>query len=164
MRKLFYLLMILLMVFSITACTDTLEKEEYQSDSTIEEGDKEEVFGIKETAVFDNLKITALEVKESKGTDFFNPESGNVFVGINFEIENISDEEENISSLLMFDAYANDIKCDYSISAACAFDEGTLDGSVLPGKKLVGWYALEVPENWTDIELAVKSDWLSKNV
>ena len=63
--------------------------------------------------------------------------------------------------MLLFEGYADDVKCDYSLSAACVFDEGTLDGELAPGKKLVGWYALEVPENWNTIELNVQSDWLS---
>ena len=54
---------------------------------------------------------------------------------------------------MMFEAYIDDIKCDYSISAACVFDEGTLDGSVSAGRKLVGWYAIEVPQNWNEIEI-----------
>ena len=80
---------------------------------------------------------------------------------MNFEIENISEETQNISSLLLFDAYADDVKCDYSISANVVFGDGTLDGELSPGKKLVGWYALEVPEGWQQIELEVKSSWLS---
>ncbi len=83
-----------------------------------------------------------------------------MFVGIHFTIENISDAEQTISTLFLFDGYAADVKCEYSFSAACAFDEGTLDGNIAPGKKLVGWYALEVPENWNDIELNVQSSWL----
>lgn len=116
-----------------------------------------------ETAVFKNLKFTATELLESQGESFFTPESGNVFVGIKFIVENISNEDQNISSLLMFSSYADDIKCDYSFSATCAFDEGILDGELAPGKKMVGWYALEVPEDWSEIEIAVKADFLSSD-
>ena len=68
-----------------------------------------------------------------------------------------------LSTLLLFEGYVDDIKCEYSISAACAFDEGTLDGTLAAGKKLVGWYALEVPKNWKTLELHVLSNWLSNN-
>ena len=40
---------------------------------------------------------------------------------------------------------------------------GTLDGSLAPGKKLVGYYAVEVPEGWQKLELDVQSNWLSSN-
>ena len=39
--------------------------------------------------------------------------------------------------------------------------DGTLDGDIAAGKKLVGWYALEVPQDWHSIDLDVKSSWLS---
>jgi hypothetical protein len=65
--------------------------------------------------------------------------------------------------LLLFEAYADDVKCDYSFNAVCAFDEGTLDGTAPPGKKLVGWYAIEVPTNWQEVEILVKNDAFSSS-
>ncbi len=122
-------------------------------------------FALNETAVFDNLKFTVTELKESNGGDtFFKPESGNVFVGIKFTIENISKESQNVSSMLLFDGYVNDVKCSYSFSANGAFDVGILDGTIAPGKKLVGYYSLEVPADWSNIELNVQQSWLSNNI
>lgn len=42
-----------------------------------------------------------------------------------------------------------------------AFSEGQLDGSIAPGKKLVGWYAVEASEKWSKLELNVRPSWLS---
>lgn len=164
MKKCTLILLSLALCFSVTACTSedvpTKGQAEVSPNETVKE---KEIFGINETAVFQDLKFTATEMKQSDGSDFFTPESGNVFVGINFTIENISDEEQSISSILLFDAYADDVKCDYSFNAACAFDGDGLDGSIAPGKKLTGWYAVEVPANWGSIELNVQSSWLSNN-
>ena len=80
-----------------------------------------------------------------------------------FTVENISDEDQSVSSLLLFDAYVDSVKCDYSLSGVAAFDEGTLDGTITPGKKLIGYYAVEVPTNWKELELQVKSSWLSNS-
>ena len=151
---------------SLTACNisdNSPQKETSAENSVTKDSQKptDETFGLNDSAVFDNLKVTAVKLEESTGKDFFKAESGKVFIGINFEIENISEETQNISSLLLFDAYADDVKCDYSISANVVFGDGTLDGELSPGKKLVGWYALEVPEGWQQIELEVKSSWLS---
>lgn len=163
MKKLLAIILSTVICISLSACTydNAPTKEQPDSSSEAITQSKEQVFGLNETAVFDELKFTAGELKETNGTDFFTPESGNVFVGIKFTIENISDQEQTVSSILLFDGYADDVKCDYSFSAACAFDEGTIDGSIAPGKKLVGWYAMEVPENWSTVELNVQSDWLS---
>ena len=162
MKKIVCLLLVIAMLFCFCACTDTPTKET-GTEGTTSNTEKEETFSLNDTAAFKTLKFTATELKETEGTDFFVPEDGNVFVGVKFTIENVSDEEQTISSILLFEAYADDIKCDYSINAACAFSDGTLDGSIAPGKKLVGWYALEVPENWQSIELDVQANFLSNS-
>ena len=173
MKKFLNVLFTLCIVVSITACssTQTSPKKEVYSDSEstetsgasteISKETKDETFGLNETAVFDKLKVTAKDLQESKGDNYFKPEDGKVFVGVNFEIENISDETQNISSILLFDAYADDIKCEYSLSANVAFGNGTLDGELSPGKKLLGWYAVEVPEEWVQIELDFKDELFS---
>lgn len=164
MKQLISILLCVAICLCFSACTvedDVPQKETNNVQQADEEVD--ETFGLNESAVFEKLKFVATEIKENQGTDFFKPESGNVFVGVKFEIENISQEEQTVSTLLLFDGYADDVKCDYSFSATCAFDEGTLDGELAAGKKLVGWYALEVPADWQEIELNVKSTWLSNS-
>lgn len=163
MRKLLCVIMCLFILFSLAACFEEDIPSKDTAGSSQTEDKKEETFGLNESATFKDLKFTATEIKESEGEDFFTPESGNVFVGVKFEIENISSEEQALSSLLLFEAYADDVKCDYSINAACAFDNGTLDGDLAAGKKMVGWYAVEVNKDWKTIELEVQSSWLSNN-
>ena len=162
-RKIICLLVCLVLCLSLAGCVEDAPMKETggnESDSSVSNEPKEQVFALNETAVFEELKITANEIKESNGESFFEPETGNVFVGVNFTIENISDEEQNVSSLLLFDAYVDDISCDYSFAATTVFKQG-VDGTIAPGKKIVGWYAVEVPENWQKLELDVQANWLS---
>ncbi len=169
MKKVASLLLILLICIPFTAClviddvTDGQKKEPYKEafSAVTEEPKKKETFGLNESAVFENLKITMTEVKETVGDGFFEADKGKIYVGAKFVIENISQENQSVSTWLLFDAYADGVKCETSLSAECVFDEGTLDGTITPGKKLVGWYTLEAPENWSEIELQVKSSWLS---
>lgn len=167
MKKTLCVLLCLCMLCGLTACavedTPTKETAPVQETPTQAPEEKDETFKLNETAVFKNLKITATKLEESTGEDFFTPDDGNVFVGVKFTIENISNEEQSISSLLSFTAYNNDVKCDYSISAATVFDEGTLDGSIAPGKKLIGWYSVEIPANWESLEIDVQPDILSNS-
>ncbi len=143
---------------------DSPKKAVVENTSNEENAKLEEQFwGLNETAEFKNLKITATDIQESNGSDFLGPQEGNTFIGVKFEIENISDETQSISSMLLFEAYADGIKCDYSFTANTAFDEGTLDGDLSAGKKMVGWYAIEIPEDWQSLELEVKANWLSDN-
>ena len=164
MRKFFLLALCVIFCMSFVGCLgeDGPKKDTVTTESTEEKN--ENVFGLNESAVFNTLKFTALEIKESSGTTFYSPESGNIFVGVKFEVENVSNEEQTISTLMMFEGYADNVKCEYSFTATCAFSEGTLDGTIAPGKKLIGWYALEVPQNWQELELDVKANWLSNNV
>ena len=63
-------------------------------------------------------------------------------------------------TILFFESYADDVKCGYSTSANIAFNEGSLDGTVAPGKKMVGYYAVEVPEDTKVLTLEVDDSWL----
>ncbi len=162
----FWAIVIVVIAIIASSGSDKPTKESHNSGITSESSQTtttDTTFGISETAVFDDIKITAVEMQESKGANYFEPEAGNVFVGVKFEIENISDAEQNISSLLLFDGYADGVKCDYSISANCAFNDGTLDGELSPGRKMIGYYAVEIPEDWEKLEFEVKSDWLSSS-
>lgn len=152
-----------IMLLGFAACSsDKPAKESYSGEeATVKE--EKTTFALNETAVFKNLKITATELKESDGESFFKPESGNVFVGVKFTIENISDEEQTVSSLLLFDAYADDVSYSYSITGTTAFGNETVDGTIAPGKKIVGWYGVEIPANWEELEINVKNDLLSDN-
>ena len=164
MKKALALILALAMSLSLIACSagDAPTKEPAGEEKPAAQTPQKETFGLNEAAVFKDLKFTATALEESRGADFFEPESGNVFVGVQFTIENISSEEQSVSSLLLFDGYVDDIKCSYSLSAGMAFGD-SLDGSLAPGKKLVGYYALEVPEGWQKLELDVQSNWLSSN-
>lgn len=166
MKRLVTVMLAICIAVSFTACnlSDNSPEKEINNNSATEDvsqKSEDKSFGLNDTAAFENLKVTATKLEVSNGKDFFRAENGKVFVGINFEIENISEENQNISSLLLFDAYADDIKCEYSLTANAAFGDGTLDGEISPGKKLVGWYAVEVPQEWNQLELEVKSDWFS---
>lgn len=165
MKKIICFFLCLCFVYALPACTveDTPTKEinpvQEQQPTEI----KNDSFGLNETAVFRDLKFTATEIKETSGDRFFAPEAGNIFVGIKFTVENISEERQSVSSFLLFDAYVDDVKCSDSFNADCAFDSNTLDGEIAPGKKLVGWYAIEVPSNWNSIDLYIQPNWLSNN-
>lgn len=164
MKKLLCITLVVVLSFLFAACfADDPPAKESAKITAAKEENEDIIFHLNESAVFKDLKFTATEIKESNGNSFFMPEAGNIFVGIKFTIENISNQEQAISTLLLFEGYADDIKISYSLNAACAYDEGTLDGTVAAGKKLVGWYALEVPENWKNIELHVQSTWLSNH-
>ena len=82
-KRMLVLGLIVVMAVCMTACDGGVEKE-----STDENGNivttEDTTFGLNETAVFDNLKITATDLQESDGVEFFKAGDGNVFVGVKF--------------------------------------------------------------------------------
>lgn len=165
MRRIICCILMIVMMMSLAACDldNTVGKETGNASANTTGGtaDKEQTFSLNETAVFKTLKFTATEIKETYGESFFGASEGKVFVGVKFTIENISSEDQVISSLLLFDAYVDDVKCSESFTGAAAFNSEMLDGTIAPGKKLIGWYVMEVSENWTAIELNVQSSLIS---
>lgn len=77
-----------------------------------------------------------------------------VFVLVEFEIANNSDSELSVSSMLSFDAYADDYALNYSLSATMESESGSqLDGTIAPGKKMRGEIGYEVTADWSNIEI-----------
>ena len=107
----------------------------------------------------DGIKVTMLSVKESSGSGYWTPESGNVFVLVEFLIENNSKEELNVSTMLSFEAYVDDFAVDYSFSAILAC-KNALDVTIKSGKKAQGQMGFEVKKGWKTIEIEYETSWL----
>lgn len=123
-------------------------------------------FAVGESAELNNIIVTLKSVKESKGSIYDAPSEGKVIANCEFEIQNNSTEEFAISSLLCFSAYCDDYTCEYSFIAAGAnVLEGTqtLDGSIIPGKKMLGIISYEIPKDWKELEIHFSPNvWRSK--
>ena len=77
----------------------------------------------------------------------------NIFLLAEFEIANNTDKELGISSMLSFEAYADDYKLDYSLGAMIDKEGSQLDGSIAAGKKMKGWIGWEVPQDYQNVEI-----------
>lgn len=122
-------------------------------------------YGVGERAEAEGVAVTLTEVEESGGSDFFTPEDGKVFLICHFDIENNSDKDLAISSILSFDAYVDDYATSMSLSATVAASGTQLDGSVVAGKKLAGVIGYEVPQEWSELEVTFKPNvWTGKGL
>lgn len=79
---------------------------------------------------FSSAKLTLDDVA------YQSPDDGNAFMKLDFEFENISDEDQDISGY-DFSAYADDYAVDYI--------DSTFDTTLSPGKKTKGSIYFEVP-------------------
>ena len=148
--------------------TDTQSEEtstESETESEPEETSEEQtIFKQGEVAEMNDVQVTLMGYEESAGSEYNTPSEGNVFVLVNFEIANNSDSELAISSMMSFEAYADDYALNFSLSALMEKKDSTqLDGTIAPGKKMNGWIGYEVPADWSNIEIHFTDNVWSNN-
>lgn len=113
----------------------------------------DKVFGVGERVVMDDVYVTLNAVTESTGGEYFTPDEGNIFVICEFTIENETDEELAVSSMMSFKGYVDSYAADYSLTGLMASDKKQLDGTIDAGKKMNGVIAFEVPADWSELEV-----------
>lgn len=142
--------------------TENSTREESRSESKTNSA-KETMFRKGEIAEMNGVQVTLTDYKESNGSEYNTPSDGNVFILVEFEIANNTKKELAVSSMLSFDAYADDYALSYSLSALMEKDGTQLDGTIAAGKKLKGWIGWEVPEDYGVIEIHFKDNVWSDN-
>lgn len=137
-----------------SSASDSSPASTSSSSSSSTSLDETPTYGLNEPAELRGIKATMIGISESTGTEFNKPTDGNVFIIVEFEIENNSTKELSISSLMDFDAYCDDYAVSDSISASVAAEgKDTLNGTVAPGKKLNGILGYEVPTDMKVLEI-----------
>ena len=111
-------------------------------------------FTVGDTLEMNGILITFEDLYESNGTQFLSPADGNVFVTCEFTIENQSNADLAVSSLMSFKGYFDDYAANISIGAMMADEsKNQLDGTIAPGKKISGVVGYEVPKDWQSLEV-----------
>ena len=120
---------------------------------------KTETFKIGDTVKTKNFNITVNKVDTSNGGDFIKPKDGKEFLKVDITVENISDQSQSVSSVMMFKVVDKDGR-----SYDQAFTEnqnGQLDGEVGAGRKMTGEYIVEMPKGATGLQLEFDSSLLT---
>lgn len=147
-----------------TAGGQTQQTQEQTQQQTAEQPKEEapEFFKIGETAATKKVKATITEMEKSEGDEFNKPADGHEFVLLHMTIENVSDQEIVVSSMLSFNAYVDDNAINENLAAQISKDGAkTMDGTIAAGKKLTGTLAYEVPKDWKKLEIHFKPDQFS---
>lgn len=151
-----------------TAVGNQTQQTQGQTQQQTAEQPKEETpefFKIGETAVTKKVKATITEMEKSEGGKFNKPADGHEFVLLHMTIENVSDKEIGISSILDFDAYVDDNAINEDLGAQISKDgTKTMNGTIAAGKKLTGVLGYEVPKGWQKLEIHFSPDPLSNTV
>ena len=125
--------------------------------------EKETIFKKGEIAELNGVQVTLMDYKENAGSEYNKPSDGNVFLMAEFEIVNNTKEELGISSMLSFEAYADDYKLDYSLAAIMEKEGNQLDGEIAAGKKMKGGIGWEVPQDYQAVEVHFTDNVWSSN-
>lgn len=122
-------------------------------------------FGVGEQVILNDVVVTMNNVTESNGSQFNKPTDGNTFILCEFTIENNSEKDLAVSSLMCFEAYVDDYSTSMSLSASLESDKSQLDGTVAAGKKMNGTIGYEAPADWKEIEVRFTPDfWRGKDI
>lgn len=130
------------------------DEEQKQESEPVTKPEVPEFFKVGETVETKKIKAVISEVEKLNGSDFNKPADGNEFVLLHLTIENISDSEISVSSMLSFNSYVDDVTVNESLAAQIAKEgTSTVDGTIAAGKKLKGVLAYEVSKDWEEIEV-----------
>lgn len=140
-----------------------LEKSDQEKSDAEDDAGKETVFKKGEIAELNDVQVTLTDYQESTGSEYNKPTDGNIFLIAEFEIFNNSDAELAISSMMSFEAYADDYALNYSLPALLEKDGNQLDGTIASGKKMKGWIGWEVPADYSNVEIHFTDNVWSSN-
>ena len=101
-----------------------------------------------------NSAFTAKKI-ENSSNEFLKStaDDGKVYLVLELTAENISDEKQTISSYL-FHASVDNYSVDETLLLSDPDGLKYLSGTAMPGKKLKGYLAYEIDENWKNCEIA----------
>ncbi len=124
-----------------------------------------ETFTVGDTVSLNGVNVTLVNVTESDGANYVTPADGKVFVICEFEIDNQSDQDIAVSSMMSFEAYVDDYAATLSIGATMSSGKTQLDGSVASGKKMAGVVGYDADKNWNELEIRfAPSVWSGKEI
>ena len=170
---------VIFIILAVTACSGKDEPQKVETTTSTQnvetsatqaenetDAENKNTFSVGETAELKGVNVTFVGVTESSGSDFNTPTEGNVFAICEFEIENNSDKEITVSSMMSFEAYCDDYTCTLSFSALMEKgNKNQLDGTVAAGKKFNGVIGYEVPTDWQELEIIFTPDfWSGKDI
>ncbi len=190
MKKLFGILLVSIIILTLGACgtetgttaartdnvpaaaststaKESVEAEESAATTAVADSAAEAKDGwtkLDKTVTVADVEYTIIGVKFSEGVSLFEPEDGNRYLLIDMNVKNNTDEEQALSSIMMFEL-KDGAGQTYSVSLGGmteleAEKLEVIDGAVAAKTEKRGGAAYEVPENATGLKLTI-SDVLS---
>ncbi len=167
----FWILVVALLIGAISSANEDPQKAEIGNNSETTSAQNTPIettapkpFTVHDTVEVNDVYVTLESFTESAGGNLLAPADGNVFILCEFTIENKSNKDIAVSSMLSFEAYADDYSTAMSIMATSSAEKAQLDGTIAPDKKMNGVIGFEVPRDWSVFEIRYTPDVLSKEI
>lgn len=121
----------------------------------------DETFGPGDRVEINGVVVTFNGITETKGTGYYMVPDNKIFVIAEFTVENNTGKDINISSVYGSEAYVDDYLVQQSFEAELAdpLERNGLTGTIASGKKLNGIIGYELPSQWQELEIRLKTDW-----
>lgn len=160
---------LLVFFFVIGSCgkSDTEKPQKIDANTSSPTATKpaSQIYGIGDRLEKGGVAVTLNDVYEVGPDIILEPAEGNVFVIFDLTIENNTDDDLTVSSIMCFKAYFDDFSAEYSLGAMSADSSNRqLDATLTPGKKIKGVVGFEAPENWKDAEITFEPEFFNSNV
>ncbi|GCE48783.1 uncharacterized protein DUF4352 [Thermosporothrix hazakensis] len=134
-----------------TATKETTKKDTETTDTHFKKGEL--------VKVGNTWEITVNSVATNEGSEYLKPKDGKIFLVVNVSMHNISDKEQNVSSILNFNLKdSNGQKANPGLLDSA---NPAPDGKVEASGKLAGDLVYEVPASEKNFTLSFQSDLLS---
>ena len=127
---------------------DSESQQDASKDET-QEQTKSNRFVVGDIVETKELRISYLRAQEyQSNNEFIQPDDGNVYYRMEFEVENISDEDQYVSSMMDWECYADGyvVKQEY-------IGDDDLSATLSAGKKAKGALYFQLPKDAKSIEL-----------
>ena len=149
-------------IFDYDGAEIDLESEE--SGRTLTQELHVDVYQIGDTLEHQDMRFTPNEVRTSMGDDYTSPDSGNEFVVVDITVENTSNEELSVSTLLQMALKDNQGRTyGTSIAALATLDRGFSQGQpIAPNSERRGEIAFEVEQGLSPLYLMMDFDFFTE--
>lgn len=112
--------------------------------------DKSNVFQVGDVVETEDFKITFVSAGEYKSdNEYITPKKGYEYWQFKFKFENTSDTDQNVSTIMDWECYADNSKADQQWIG----DDSGLDATLSAGRQTEGTVYFEVPKDSKHIEL-----------
>lgn len=162
-KKLAIFLVLLVSLFSFSAAHASGLGDLFGDITSLFGPKEEDAHAPGEAVTVDDLVVTLTDVLQSSGNSYYTPESGKVFLMIEFTIENNQKEDFSVSSMMSFSTWCDDSLCTIDLEAlgtGLFAGKPQLDCIIEPGDKYTGIIGYQVDQGWEKVLIEFSTDLL----